>query len=180
MIDQDVDDFLEHFGVKGMKWGIRNEQRPTGVSRSMNRDASKDAKEFARAKQFYGEGAGTRRKHIKSTVEAKKKRSTSYAKAFDAAFDRQDVSKHVTKAQNERSRKDRTLKTKQRAGFVARRLSGEMGTQAAFVSVGLAGAAYLKTPQGQAKAKQVIKKVKDQRNSRQYRAAQSFVQNLLR
>ncbi len=71
--DQDVEAFLEHFGVKGMKWGSRSNQRPDGVSRSTNRNATKDAKEFARAKQFYGVGAGTRRKHIKSTVEAKKK-----------------------------------------------------------------------------------------------------------
>jgi hypothetical protein len=27
IIDQDVDDFLEHYGVKGMKWGVRNERR---------------------------------------------------------------------------------------------------------------------------------------------------------
>ncbi len=74
MPDQDVEAFLEHFGVRGMKWGTRNSQRPAGVSRSTDRSASKDAKEFARAKQFYGVGAGTRRKHIKSTVEAKKKK----------------------------------------------------------------------------------------------------------
>ncbi len=50
------------------------------------------------------------------------------------------MSKHVTKAQNERQRKDRIVKAKQRGGFLARRFSGEMGTQAAFVSVAIAGA----------------------------------------
>ncbi len=27
MTDQNVDIFLEHYGVKGMKWGIRNDLR---------------------------------------------------------------------------------------------------------------------------------------------------------
>jgi hypothetical protein len=63
---------LAHFGVKGMHWGQRNSEIP-GVSRSTSRDAAKDAKEFARAKAFYGEGAGTRRKLIRGTVEGKSK-----------------------------------------------------------------------------------------------------------
>ncbi len=40
-----------------------------------------------------------------------------------------------------------------------------MGTQAAFVATVFAGAAYLKSPQGQAKTNQVIRKVKSQANS---------------
>lgn len=52
-------DELSHYGVKGMRWGVRN-SRPEGVSRSTNRAAKKDAKEFTRAKMYYGEGAGTK------------------------------------------------------------------------------------------------------------------------
>lgn len=33
---------LSHYGVKGMRWGVRN-SRPEGVSRSTNRAAKKDA-----------------------------------------------------------------------------------------------------------------------------------------
>lgn len=40
---------LSHYGVKGMRWGVRN-SRPEGVSRSTNRAAKKDAKEFTRIK----------------------------------------------------------------------------------------------------------------------------------
>lgn len=101
-----VDDFLMHYGVLGMKWGVRKDSRPAGVSRKTNREASKDAKEFARAKMFYGEGAGNRRKLIKSTVEAKTKRDPSYKKAFDFHLENQDMSKHASKARSERGRKD--------------------------------------------------------------------------
>ena len=105
----DISDFsgdsLAHYGVKGMKWGVRRSD-PTGVSRSTSRDAKKDAAEFARAKMFYGEGAGTRRKLIKNTVESKSKKDPDYKKAFDHHLSSQDMSKHASKARGERKRKD--------------------------------------------------------------------------
>lgn len=84
--------YLQHYGVKGMKWGVR-------------RQAKKDAKEFARAKMFYGEGAGTRRKLIKATVTQRSK-DPEYKKAFDEALVKQDMSKHASKAKQERKVKD--------------------------------------------------------------------------
>ena len=51
---------LMHYGVRGMKWGVR-------------RRARRDAKEFTQAKMYYGEGAGNRRKLIKATVKARSK-----------------------------------------------------------------------------------------------------------
>lgn len=59
-------DELAHYGVKGMRWGVRH-TRPEGVSRSTNRAAKKDAKEFTRAKMYYGEGAGNRRQRMKDS-----------------------------------------------------------------------------------------------------------------
>lgn len=97
-------DELMHYGVKGMKWGQR--KRPEGVSARTYRTAKKDAQEFARAKMFYGEGAGTRRKLIKNTVEARSSKDPSYKKAFDLALAEQDMSKHAAKARTERTRKD--------------------------------------------------------------------------
>lgn len=94
MSDISAEDYLAHFGVKGMRWGVRKD-RPSGVSAKINRDAAKDAKEYARAKQFYGEGAGTRRKLIKAKVESKSKHSASYKKAFDHHLANQDMGKHA-------------------------------------------------------------------------------------
>lgn len=58
---------LMHYGVKGMKWGVR-----------------RDAKEFTQAKMHYGEGAGNRRKLIKATVKARSK-DPFYKSEFDKA-----------------------------------------------------------------------------------------------
>lgn len=179
MRDKDVEDILEHFGIPGMHWGIKNERLP-GVDRSTHIDAHKDAKEFARAKQFTGVGAGNRRKHINSTVASKKMHSTGYSKTFDMALAGQDVSKHVEKAKAERKRKDASYKTKKTVGAVARRVTGEPGTQAALVGVAIAGAAYLKTPHGQAKTRQAVRVVKNAANSNSARQGRAFVQSLLR
>ncbi|AWN03338.1 hypothetical protein PBI_COUNT_15 [Microbacterium phage Count] len=102
---EDVDDFLQHFGVKGMKWGVRKDSIP-GVSARTSREAKKDATEFAKAKMFFGEGAGTRRKLIKAQVESKSAKDPSYKKAFDHHLGNQDLGKRASQARGERKRKD--------------------------------------------------------------------------
>lgn len=95
-------DKLYHFGTLGMKWGHRKTVR----------DAKNDAHEFARAKMFYGEGAGTRRKLIKAKVGQRSKDSL-YKSEFDKALASQDMGKHAEKAKRERITKDaaKTVKT---------------------------------------------------------------------
>lgn len=84
---------LYHSGIKGMKWGVR-------------RKAKKDAKEYTKAKSFYGEGAGTRRKIIKQKVEYNSKNIPGYKEAFDHYVKNTDMSKRANQAVRERKVKD--------------------------------------------------------------------------
>lgn len=76
------------------------------------REARRDAKEFARAQMYYGEGAGTRRKLITATVESKADKNPEYARVFRSELSRQDMAEHATKARHERERTDRTESVK--------------------------------------------------------------------
>lgn len=62
------DEYLAHFGVKGMKWGVR-------------RSIKRDAKERYRAARATGKGSQARKKAIKSKIEAKDKENPGYKKA---------------------------------------------------------------------------------------------------
>lgn len=77
------------------------------------REARRDAREYARAAMYYGEGAGTRRKLISATVDAKSTKDPNYARAFRMELSRQDMAEHATKARRER-RKNDTLESTRR------------------------------------------------------------------
>ena len=136
------EDTLVHFGVKGMKWGVRK-SRPDGVSRSTNRQARKDAKEFTQAKQFYGDGAGTRRKLIKKTVEQRSKDET-YKKAFDHHVENTDWSKRSSQAISRRKRTDTVEGAKKTTRGITHLVAGnpQYASAAAILLFGAAGAAY--------------------------------------
>ena len=104
-MSKDTERFLQHYGVKGMRWGVRKD-RPSGVSSRTNRYAKKDATEFARAKVFYGEGAGNRRKLIKARVEGRSRKDQKYKEAFDFHLERQDSEANAARAVRERRRKN--------------------------------------------------------------------------
>lgn len=104
--------YISHSGIKGQKWGVRRFQNEDGtltnagkeryrVPRETIRTAKKDAKEYARAKMYYGEGAGNRRKLIKATVNARSK-DPVYKAEFEKALAEQDMAKHASKARTER------------------------------------------------------------------------------
>lgn len=107
---------LYHHGIKGQRWGVRRFQNENGtytdegkqrykVSFGTRHKAKKDAKEFARAKMFYGEGAGNRRKLIKATVNERSK-DAGYKQEFDKYLAKQDMADHAAKARRERHVKD--------------------------------------------------------------------------
>lgn len=150
------ENLLEHHGVKGMHWGVRRSETTgfrartepaPGVHPKTDKSARKDAEEFARAKMFYGQGAGTRRKLIKAKVESNKKNMPGYSKAFDHHLTRQDMSSHAAKAQSERARKNTTSTTMKTGKAFARHITGQQATAAAIIALTAAGAVWLRSDQ---------------------------------
>ena len=139
------EDFLAHYGVAGMKWGQRNARNTPieGVSSKTNKEAKKDAEEFTRAKLFYGEGAGTRRKLIKAKVESKAKANPSYKKAFDIHVEGTDLGKRASQAKSQRKRKDVVASTKKTARGVNHMIRGNPQYASAASAMLVGGALYI-------------------------------------
>lgn len=149
-----LEDCLAHFGVKGMRWGVRSSDHPD-ASRKTNKEANKDAKEFARAKMFFGEGAGTRRKLIKAKVETKSKKDPTYKKAFDHHLSRQDMGHHAEKARSERRRKNVVQKTGKTARGVNRSINGPFAASLTVTAI----AAASQTSVGKKVVQDILRKV---------------------
>ncbi len=155
--------------MEGQKWGVKNgPPYPLGSGMSPRKAksrAKKDAKEFARAKMFYGEGAGNRRKLIKNTV-AERSKDPVYKRAFDDALSKQDMAKHVEKAKAERHRRDTAKQVKKTGRGLVNIVTGHperVGAGLAVVAAGV-GIAH-KTKVDKMVFNFAKSKIKDIRNS---------------
>lgn len=117
--------YLVHSGIKGQKWGVRRFQNEDGTLteegkqrygyydradgtkdyKRLQKDAEKDAKEWAKAKAYYGEGAGTRRKLLKNQLSNKMK-DKDYKEAFESFLSSTDMQKVQKSANRERKVND--------------------------------------------------------------------------
>ncbi len=176
---------LYHHGVEGQKWGVKNgPPYPLGSGMSPRKAqsrAKKDAKEYARAKMFYGEGAGTRRKLIKNIVNERSK-DPVYKQAFDEALSRQDMAKHAEKAKSERHRKDAANTVAKTGRGLANIISGHPERAgAALVAtttvVGLTAAVAHKTGVDKVIANAAKQKVNDIRNAAATAKARRWLKN---
>lgn len=137
-------DYIKHYGILGQKWGIRRFQNPDGTltvagkmryggvydrndgtkdTKRLKKDAEADAKEYARAKAYYGEGAGNRRKQIKNKISERMK-DPDYKAEFESQLKNQDMSKHQKAANRERHVQDAKDKTKRVANGVKNLILG--------------------------------------------------------
>lgn len=105
--DLDSKNALGHYGVPGMKWGVRKDPgyHAARTGWGTKRMARRDAKETARAKMYYGEGAGNRRKFIKNQVSQRSK-DKFYRQMYDESLSKQNMDKHVAAAKRERHTRD--------------------------------------------------------------------------
>lgn len=142
MMDPVTENYLMHYGVKGMRWG-KTSGRPSTTPRKTERTASKDAKEFARAKMYYGEGAGIRRRQINNTVKSRSKDS-AYKESFDRNLERQDLAKASVKARSKRKRTDLVKGTTKTAKGVHHILNGNAQYASAAAAVVVGGAVAAK------------------------------------
>ncbi len=75
---------------------------------NINKLATADATNWARAEMFFGEGAGTRRKLLSADIQHKTERVNGYQDAFLTAYGKQNFADHAVKAAKERKRLDRS------------------------------------------------------------------------
>ena len=143
-LDNDV--ALEHYGVKGMKWGVR-------------REAKRDANKFAKAKMYYGEGAGTQRKLIKATVESKRKKDSQYGEAFDYYMDNQNMATRAQQARTKRRMTDATNSVRKTARGIDHIVSGN------YIYASAAGAAIVLAAELTGADKVVVKAAKTAYNT---------------
>jgi len=100
----------------------------------ISKEAKSDASEYARAKAYYGDGAGTRRKKIKNLISEKMK-DPDYKKAFEIELSKQDMEKHQKAANRERKVEDTKEKVKRTGRGIKNLILGVGTTSIAAIAI---------------------------------------------
>lgn len=77
---------------------------------TLEKMASKDAHNWARAEMFFGEGAGIRRRHLDAEINEKMATIPGYLEMFNQMYAKQDLAEHAIKAAQERKKIDAMTK----------------------------------------------------------------------
>lgn len=89
-------------------------------NKKLKKMAAEDARQWAYAEMFFGEGAGTRRKLLSATIAAKVERISGYHELFQKEYAKQDFSALAIRAAKERRRIDGSHFIKRNLGALAR------------------------------------------------------------
>lgn len=92
-------------GMGGKTNGVYDRDDGTKDTARLKKDAKKDAEDMARAKAYYGEGAGNRRKQIRNRISERMK-DPDYKAEYEKQLAAQDMSKHQKAANRERHAQD--------------------------------------------------------------------------
>lgn len=106
-IDKFRDSTIKKGGpTKGLKTnGVYDREDGSKDTDRLKKDAKKDAEDMARAKAYYGEGAGNRRKQIRNRISERMK-DPDYKAEYEKQLAAQDMSKHQKAANRERKAND--------------------------------------------------------------------------
>ena len=72
--------YLQHFGVKGMKWGVRRSENPL-KSREMKKQINKDAKNLNRSVSGVTSNSRKKALALRKSIKAKDRENPGYKKA---------------------------------------------------------------------------------------------------